>query len=923
MNLQVIFFFYGLSFIVMGLVIALMPRQSDLLGIGKDFWPIGAFGFLHGLNEWIDLFILRGGPFNTEILKCAGAFLLPVSFVFLVISGVRILFSGSPRFKYVKHVWVFCMLSWVVACFFSRGFLIPGIVARYCIGLPGALLISAGLIRRLFSAGRPPLPRSVVVSTFTAAGAFFAYGIFSGLIVPKAGFVPASFANYQNFIVLTGMPVQFFRMSCAIILASSFFGMIGVYSFEGDKVKLRGGVKRKITLTMCVFSGAAIFLTVGTTFGWVHHLMIKNIQQHQLEVTRVLSYAVCQMLDEEIEQLSVHLSSPTWKNAVEEANKKYEAIASEALRDTMTEMDRKWGLASDDNPLVKEILDRPLSVRLRRLAENDAGVAEIFVTDRHGGIVATSLKTSDFYQADEEWWQKAYAGGLGDSYVGTVELDESSGVLSVPFSISVHDDRGQVIGVCKESMDTDFLFAGFKAYRMGKSGHAALVDGKGNILFHEGVKPLSGKLFGENEMKKILDGGAHTLRTMEIEGDHEKDVLNSFFPVRHPGLLRNGIVWYVVVSQDSEEVLSALTAMDLGVPVLALILFAVTIFLGRIIGGQFVKPIRELYVATEKIRMGSWDYEINVKTGDEIEELGDAFNLMTSRLKTLYGNLEDKVREKTRELSAKIDELEETKRAVLNVIDDLNIEKTKLEGSEKKLQGVATELKRSNLELEQFAYIASHDLQEPLRMVASYVQLLARRYRGKLDSDADEFIGYAAEGAVRMQNLINDLLDYSRVGTRGTPFVPTDCGMVLGWALDHLKVRIEECGAEITHDPLPELVADATQILQLFQNLLMNSIKFRKKEEPPRIHIAVKDCGFEWQFSFKDNGIGFDQQYAEKIFGIFQRLHGRDQYPGSGIGLAVCKKIVERHGGWIWAESAGGTGATFSFTIPKKGRSAS
>ena len=231
------------------------------------------------------------------------------------------------------------------------------------------------------------------------------------------------------------------------------------------------------------------------------------------------------------------------------------------------------------------------------------------------------------------------------------------------------------------------------------------------------------------------------------------------------------------------------------------------------------------------------------------------------------------------------------------------------------------ELNRSNEELEQFAYIASHDLQEPLRMVASYTQLLSRRYKGKLDSNADEFISFAVDGASRMQRLIKDLLAYSRVGTRAKDLFDTSSEEALQQALINLRGAVEESGAQVTHDPLPIVVADEMQLIQLFQNLVGNAIKYQNPGTP-RVHIsAARDGEKRWTFSVRDNGLGIDSQYFERIFGMFQRLHKREEFEGTGVGLAICKKIVERHGGSISVKSELGHGSTFSFALGESEKS--
>ena len=241
---------------------------------------------------------------------------------------------------------------------------------------------------------------------------------------------------------------------------------------------------------------------------------------------------------------------------------------------------------------------------------------------------------------------------------------------------------------------------------------------------------------------------------------------------------------------------------------------------------------------------------------------------------------------------------------------------TERKKAEEELNNTLKDLKQSNVELEQFAYVASHDLQEPLRMVASFTQLLQNRYQDKLDDDANEFINYAVEGANRMQNLIKDLLIFSRVGSRGKPFKTTDMNAVLDAVIANLRQLIKETNTTITYKPLPVIIADESQMIQLLQNLVSNAIKFRS-EESPRIHVSGEVQADKWIFSVNDNGIGIDSKYFDRIFVIFQRLHKKDKYGGTGIGLSVCKKIIQRHSGKIWVESELGKGSRFYFSIPK------
>ncbi len=302
------------------------------------------------------------------------------------------------------------------------------------------------------------------------------------------------------------------------------------------------------------------------------------------------------------------------------------------------------------------------------------------------------------------------------------------------------------------------------------------------------------------------------------------------------------------------------------------------------------RSIDELKKGTEVIGSGDLEYKIDAKRDDEIGELSHAFNQMTIDLKN-----------------------------VTTSKDDLEREVSERKTAEAALEKRTKELSRSNEELKQFAYVASHDLQEPLRMVTAYLSLLDDRCGDHLDERAKQYLNFAVEGGLRAKALVQDLLDFSRIDTQGKAFSETSMDAVMEMVLNNLAVQIKEQQATVTHDPLPNMIADDGQMVQLLQNLVSNGIKFKGVDDP-NVHIGCMNAGEGWRFTVQDNGIGIDPRYAEKIFAIFQRLHTRDEYPGTGIGLAISKKIVERHGGRIWVESETGKGSIFVFTIPDGGQ---
>ncbi|GCD19681.1 histidine kinase [Cellulomonas algicola] len=268
------------------------------------------------------------------------------------------------------------------------------------------------------------------------------------------------------------------------------------------------------------------------------------------------------------------------------------------------------------------------------------------------------------------------------------------------------------------------------------------------------------------------------------------------------------------------------------------------------------------------------------------------------------------------EIADLADDVERMRVALVTEVRAVEQSRSEIAEAHDQLTAQAEELRRSNRDLEQFAYVASHDLQEPLRKVASFTQLLQKRYGGQLDERADQYIDFAVDGAKRMQRLINDLLGFSRVGRHGGEVTDVDLDAAFAEAVDNLEERIAETGAVVTHDPLPTVRGEEALLVQLFQNVIGNAVKFRAPDRVPHVHVSARQVGDEWELECRDNGIGIDAQYAERVFVIFQRLHAKDVYEGTGIGLALCKKIVEFHGGRIWIEPTQDVGTRILWTLP-------
>jgi len=532
-----------------------------------------------------------------------------------------------------------------------------------------------------------------------------------------------------------------------------------------------------------------------------------------------------------------------------------------------------------------------LVAELRRIATL-GDVSSLFLLDEASGQIVACSDAAWEGQFRES--RPYFAEGREGLYVSEIHHSLDLGQPTMVISTPVWDSAGQLVGVLAGHANLEHLSdIVLERSGLGETGETYLV-GKDNLMltesrFEPGVafkkwvftEGLASALQGRPGASLYTDyrgspviGFCHWVEDLELVVVVEMNQAEAFAPADG---LRNNIVLAGGLA----------IALATGIGVLA--------------ARRITEPLSRLAQYAGRVSRGEYQAELEVSGSDEVATVASEVKSMVGELEKHRYHLEELVEQRSAE--------------TMKANQQLRGEIEEHRRSEEELKETMADLERSNQELEQFAYVASHDLQEPLRMVASYTQLLEKRYRGKLDSDADEFIGYAVDGANRMQALLNDLLMFSRVGTRGNPFTRTYGEAIFDQAMDNLTVAVERSGVVVTHDPLPTVMADEGQLVQLLQNLIDNAIKFRGGETL-RIHVSAEKKGDEWVFSVRDNGIGIDPQYSERIFTIFQRLHTKEEYPGTGMGLAICKRIVERHNGRIWVESQPGEGATFYFTIP-------
>jgi signal transduction histidine kinase len=477
--------------------------------------------------------------------------------------------------------------------------------------------------------------------------------------------------------------------------------------------------------------------------------------------------------------------------------------------------------------------------------------------------------------------------GQGKKYISPVYVDDVTSEPMILVALPIKDVFGDEQGMLTAEVNLKFMWDLVEGMKVGRTGQAYVVDRQGKLI---AFGDISRVLRGESvENLKIVSEfiknplpGAEA-RAILYKGITGKTVIGTYVSLEVPD-------WAVVTEIPAAEAYSIVTRTILTIVLFSILISIIAGWIGIYLARQLSRPLVSLMKTCARIAGGEMDLRAEVGGPAEISSLAEAFNSMTSRLQEVIGHLEQHGHY--------------------------------LQQQDEKLRIYSDRLRKSNKELEQFAYVASHDLQEPLRKIKFFGDRLKKNYSGSLDEKALEYIDRMNGAVKRMEDFIKDLLEYSRIATNARPFEPVDLDTVIKEVLSDLEIRINETKAEIKLENLPAIDADRLQMRQLFQNIIGNAIKYHREEVPPVIYINSKTVNKEghdfYEIIITDNGIGFDNKYADQIFGLFQRLHGRSEYDGTGIGLALCKKIVEQHNGFITASGKEGEGSTFKILLPVK-----
>ena len=659
-----------------------------------------------------------------------------------------------------------------------------------------------------------------------------------------------------------------------------------------ESTKQKTSIRKKTAKVIFVISLFALSIGISLGYFQAFELLKDTIGKEHLSMAGLLTSAIGRILNEEIADLEIFMSHPGRKSQIEKSNSKYKGMSRDEIEIYFEGMDEKWSVADDKDLIISEYLNSSASERLKTIARSDSGIAEIFMTDKSGGLVASSGKTSDFYQGDETWWKKAFNDGKGNVYISNIEFDESIKVLSLTVAIPVYDDLGNVIGVCKAVLDVKRLFEPLESFRIGKTGHAVLINAGGYIIYHEEIEPLSARHLNEEDFARITLGDKKWL-VAKLPHLHEEKMFIAYVPATNRYFLKEGIRWWVSVDQEADEVFAPLRKLVLQAIVLGLVIIIIIVVIGTVVSGIFVKPIRKLHEATERVAKGDLEYKVEIHTGDEIEEFADSFNIMVAKLKKSTTSIEH-----------------------------LNKEIFDRRKAEEKLQKANEELKKLDELKSDFISVVSHELRTPLSIIKEGISLVLDEVPGKLKGEQKKILNMSKDNIDRLARIINDLLDMSKIeaGRMELKKVPLDLSRAVKDACAKWKLESDRKKQKLlisAPDSPINIYADPDKLDQVINNLILNAITYTP--EKGRIKVELKDKNQTAEVSVSDTGIGIAKEDLPKVFDKFQQF-GRKAGPGAkgtGLGLAIVKQLVEMHGGNIKVESEINRGSKFTFSLLK------
>ena len=647
-----------------------------------------------------------------------------------------------------------------------------------------------------------------------------------------------------------------------------------------------------------------------------------------------------------IEELQSHANHLILQESLSESNRAFEKLAS--IEEYINQKDGEWVSTPKDEitPFMQELITRDLSNHLRgdliEFHHKKYGyktIVELFVTNRYGANVAQSGKTSDYRQDDEEWWQIAREKG---HYISDVEYDESTGESAISLGMRIDDEEGDFIGVMKAVVAVKSIIRSAEiTVKRYETTRIKLITKDGRLIYStrafKFLEDVSDKSFfkqikGESGFFVAKKGGKERLYSYVLSKGY-RDF--------------EGLGWILVVGHDVQEILKPAFQLRNRLAAASLILVAIGIIIAFFMSRSITKPLTGVRNAAVEISQGNLDKKIEVTSRDEIGQLAHAFNDMTDKLKVSYSGLEKKVRERTKELEKaikeleseitvrkeaeeelakhrehleemvrertteldkRISEVEQLNSAMINLMEDLRV-------SNESLETTTRQLGYANKELESFSYSVSHDLRAPLRAIDGFSKVLLEEYIDTLDEQGKHYLQRVRAGTQNMGQLIDDILNLSRIGRQPIKMKEIHLESIAKEVYKSMEIEWKDRKIDFTAHKCPSTHADSNLIKIVFTNLLSNAIKFTKNIEKAKIEIGSETKDKQTVFFVKDNGVGFDMKYSDKLFTPFQRLHRTEEYEGSGIGLAIVQRIIHRHGGKIWVESKLDKGTSFYFTL--------